>query len=305
MTEPDQEDDPPETVPPPPRKSRRSAKLIIVGLAVVVLGGALLLYVGWQARGPNSASPGVPAPPSTTTGPPATKPPLAAGCLSYDSRYEIEPGKVTEVTARVDFGQCVQQAQDAKDYELVSNAQNNLDATCATMTPAECEAHYQEVLAWYNAERDKIYQETQKAIVGGKAHVELTAPLFDGKIEGLSNADQMVREAGDVGRWSWQVRPDKPGDQQLALVMTILDPDSNEVLFRNRPETIYVHTPTTAGYVAGSVWSGITSFGAAITGLVVAVVGALAAIIGIVPKLRRKKKAAEDASDQPKPGGYM
>jgi hypothetical protein len=228
--------------------------------------------------------------------------------LSYNRTYEVDIGETTEVSARVDFGQCVEQLQDSKTYELASNAQDLVDESCATMTREECDAYYQQVLAWYNGERDKIFRDTAKAIVGGRAHVELAAPLFVGSIQPVSNVDQMVAKVGDVGRWVWHVRADQTGDQQMALVMTILDPETGQVIFQNRPERISIQAQMTDAYAFAAAWSAIRSFGSSVAGLVVAIVGALAAVIGIVPMARRRKKvqgadrgsAAGDSND-----GYL
>jgi hypothetical protein len=89
--------------------------------------------------------------------------------------------------------------------------------------------------------------------------------------------------------------------------MTILDPETNEVVFQNRPEQISVRAPTTSAYVFSAAWSGISSFGTSVAGLVVAIVGALAAVIGIAPKLRRRKKTEKFAPGSAAGGsdGYL
>jgi hypothetical protein len=283
--------------PPRPRRTRRRAPWIVgtLVLAVVLLAGLFGTFSAVLSPAP---------PPPSPSAPPVR---AAPGCLSYNRTYDVDVGEMTEVSARVDFGQCVEQLQEARDYELVSDAQELIDQSCATMTQEECDAYYQQVLAWYNGERDEIYRDTAKAIVGGRAHVELSAPLFQGQIQPVSNVDQMVAKAGDVGRWTWHVRVDKPGDHKAGLVMTILDPETNEVVFQNRPEQIAIRAPMTSAYVIGAAWSGISNFGTSVAGLVVAIVGALAAVIGIAPKLRRRKKSAKLAPGSAAGGsdGYL
>jgi hypothetical protein len=275
------------------RKSRRRSTLYrLLTLLLIVWA------VGFTVQELNASS---------RSGPSVLPPvPSAQACLQYDGMLEADPGKVTIVSAKLDYGRCVDAVEWQRDAELSREAYRKIFAAEPTMTPEQYAVFYQQEMEKLDRAQEQLAREADEAVAGGKAHVELLSPLFDGSIQPIANVDQTITGPGDSGRWSWELRPNKPGNYRLSLVMTILDPQTNAVLYQNEHKGVVVNSATTVGYLAGTIWSGINSFTTVITGLVVAVVGALAAVIGIVPKLRREKPKDEPRAGVPMArNGYL
>jgi len=125
--------------------------------------------------------------------------------------------------------------------------------------------------------------------VGGHSRLRLVSPLFAGNIEPISQEVQVIKESGDSGRWSWEVRPDKPGDHRLSLVLTIFGPDGKQVQVENNRVEIRLHATGDVGYYASLWWTRITGFIASLQGLVVAIAAIVAVMGGAAIRKRRNE----------------
>lgn len=134
-------------------------------------------------------------------------------------------------------------------------------------------------------------------VVGGHARLRLVSPLFAGSIEPISQEVQVVKESGDSGRWSWEVRPDKPGNHRLSLVLTIFGPDGKQVQVENNRVEIRLHATADAGYYASLWWTRITGFIVSLQGLVVAIAAIVAVMGGAAMRKRRNEPSQRQAPE--------
>jgi len=134
-------------------------------------------------------------------------------------------------------------------------------------------------------------------VVGGHARLRLVSPLFAGSIEPISQEVQVVKESGDSGRWSWEVRPDKPGNHRLSLVLTIFGPDGKQVQVENNRVEIRLHATADAGYYASLWWTRVTGFIVSLQGLVVAIAAIVAVMGGAAIRKRRNEPSQRQAPE--------
>jgi hypothetical protein len=278
-----------------PASRRRRVAAFVVPLQVLLL----ILWLLWSIGGA-----GAPVP---------TEPIPVATCLKYDGYLAAEPGDVLTVNASTEYKQCETrtQVQKLSDFdEFVEYNPQHRKEIDNYLAQAKTDEQYRDLLAryekWKGDQRAIIKSVSAKAIIGDRARLSLVSPLFDGVIQPISQELQLIGGTEDKGTWTWQVRPDKPGDYSISLVLTILNPDGKTADYVNEPAMVFVHVDGTFSYYAGTVWQGASAFLTSLQGLVVGIVAAIAAVIGLAPKLRRKKKDLDRPTDaQLGQGGYL
>lgn len=205
----------------------------------------------------------------------ATRPePLVVGCLDADNDVSVEAGRVTVVDAEVRFGEC----DLAVDPSVPP----------AEPTPPMAASGLR-----------------QNTLVGGRARLLLVSPLFAGRIEPVSEEVQTIVTNGDAGTWSWEIRPDAPGEYKLSLVLSILDSDDRIVEVQNQRVEITVQSVASSRYYIGVAWNSATDFLATLQGAVLAVASTLAAAVGLIATLRRKPRDEVDQVVESTKDGYL
>lgn len=119
------------------------------------------------------------------------------------------------------------------------------------------------------------------ALLGGKASLKLAAPLFPGDVAAISEVDQLIDSLDDRPTRAWELRPNKPGDYKISLVLRILDASTGELLIQNERVEIAVHVEGTFEFWAGRVWTNMLTFLSSLEGLLASVVALGGSIIGI------------------------
>jgi hypothetical protein len=205
-------------------------------------------------------------------------PPVDA-CLQHTSDMTTEPGEVVTLDASVVLGTCKTAATVA---ELDRAAQKEAELRVALHQARQQDDEIkigQASEALTDFERTKgqhLEQVTREAVVGGKARLRLAAPLFPGRVGSISEVDQVIDSDKDRATWAWELSPDKPGDYNVSLVLSILDASNQELLVQNEREEVTIHVKGTFGYYAGRVWTNTTNFLTSLQGAT-----ASAAAIGI------------------------
>ena len=102
------------------------------------------------------------------------------------------------------------------------------------------------------------------------------------------------------------MRPDKPGNYKLSLILSVVGDDETEIELTNKRIEVTMRVDRTFAYTASSIWSGISSFLTSLGGLIMTLVTVAAGVLGVLPKLRKGKaveaKSPAKAKDD---GGYM
>jgi hypothetical protein len=244
------------------------------------------------------------APPTTTGSGP--------GCMSYGKLLEIPPGAVASYDVEVRAERCAEEAFDEALESIRNDHMSEVAALEAALADGSInQAEFDRGLQQLGREEDVAALSLKKDVtIGSKVKVELTAPLFDGTIAAIADEVQTFDETHTIGRWSWQIRPNTPGNYTLSLELIIYDKDGNAAMSEQKILTVHVYVPVTTEYVRTSAWTGFVNFLASLQG-VVASVGAIAAgTAGFRAWMaRRSKKAANGAnatsSAERTDSGYM
>jgi len=205
--------------------------------------------------------------------------------MSYDDHLNVDPGGVASVGVQIAAGACGDAAAALATNNLAASTQASderaradLDAAFkkGLITKAQADKQisklHQDELAQAVAVAEKARRDVT---IGSKVKVAVVAPLFDGSVGAVADETQTFDDQHTTGRWQWQVRPNKPGDFELPLKLTIYDSEGKEALTDEAILNVHVHAPMTMGYVITGVWTAIGGFLTSFQG-VIASVGAIA-----------------------------
>lgn len=193
-----------------------------------------------------------------------TYPYIEYGCLYSAPKDPVKVGDIESVEAVVTYGKCIDTASAAA--QIPNTGLNPWD-------------------------------ETLPVPVGGRARLELKAPLSPVTIKPLSEELLPIESAPEYGQWYWELRADEPGDHRLSFVVTIFAADGKTVLAQKQ-EPLAIHAEGTATYYLGIVWRGFRDFVTATQTIVVALAAVFGTIAGGLVKVqqRRRKAGGSDTS---------
>lgn len=230
------------------------------------------------------------------------------GCVVYPAEVQIPPGEALTVDVSVTYGRCVTTPRPVEP----SGGDTRSGATpTADPDPPDARGRRDE-LDHGSALRPPppIRGEPvgSPVVVGGIARLSFVAPSFPGTIGAVSSEEQRIREVDDSGSWSWDIQPDRPGEYEMSLVLSILAEDGKELLKQNDRIKVWVLVPDNPAYRIGQIWTGFLAFGTSAAGILTASAGAVAAVLALVPYFKRRKEAVPARppdQDPPGSGGYV
>lgn len=203
--------------------------------------------------------------------------PSKPGCVEYVDRVSMDYDTTYVEDVKIHYEQCGGELQKA-----LAAQPSLFKADAAQVGGADTES-------------------TQVAVmVGGVAKVDLPSGTFEGVIEPVAVGEQLIERPGDTGSWSWEIKPNKPGDVVLNLVVSIMPQGSDEaVVLMNERLPITVHVRDSLGYTITHAWNNVIAFVASLSGAL-SVAGAAAVAIGAKPfwgwvKRRRTGKGIDQA----------
>jgi hypothetical protein len=214
------------------------------------------------------------------------------GCVGHTNNIVAHPGDLVIIEAAVVLGTC-----SPNVFKLTSST---TDLSVSNSATPDARAANGNVAAFPNKSPVDVLDSA------GKAKLLLVSPLFPGQISKISEELQDMKRQRQTGAWSWEVRPDKPGDYKLSLVLSVVADDEAEIELTNKRIEVTMRVERTFGYVAASAWNGVSGFLTSLGGLVMTLVTVAAGILGIAPKLRRRKTTEDKPPQKVKDdGGYM
>lgn len=190
------------------------------------------------------------------------------GCLENDREKTVEVGEVAIVEASIRYRECASPTASA------------------------------------NPEAPHSTQSEQPVRLAAKARVQLISPLFTGDIQPISEEVLPIGPEYDSGHWSWEVRPTRPGDQHISMVLTVYDQDGETIEGQGRRIDVAIHAKSTFAYHADSLWNGLQSF---ITSAVGAITG-VATVVGLLATTVTRFRRHQDPPAPPTSGrddGYL
>jgi hypothetical protein len=232
-------------------------------------------------------------------GSPSPPPPIVDACLKHDPVVNAEPGEVVTLDASLNLGAC---DTEAEIMERARWEEKLVDAQAAWLE-AKQQGDRAETARLFEAYQtlqadveQRSTQATMDAVEGAKARLQLAAPLFSGKMGPISEVDQVLHRDDHSATWAWELRPDRPGEYKLSLVLSILDSSNDDLLVQNERVEVDVHVERTFGYYAGRVWANVLAFFTSLQGLVASAVAIAGSVLGARQLLRRRSSGQQQGA---------
>ncbi|WP_448642763.1 hypothetical protein [Geodermatophilus sp. URMC 63] len=257
-----------------------------IAALVAAAGSATVLTLAWPLYAPDDISP--------------TEREV---CLRHNAELYTEPGESVILDASLNLGACDTKAASAEMERLQKEGTELLSALARAQESGDGQEFARlstEYSAWLEEMRQRPGQATLEAVVGGEAQLRLAARLFPGEVAPISDVNQVIEEK-DSASWAWELRPNKPGDYKISLVLSILDASNEELLEQNERVEVTVHVEGTFSYWAGRAWANTLAFLTSLQGAATSLVAILGAfgVTAFFQKRKKDRRGAEPAGTEP------